>query len=47
MVAAEHDERVIQPDLLIDEPEKIGQGAIQAQDVVFGLQAGRPNRCPM
>ena len=43
-VAAEHDQGLVQPDFFIDEFKQVGQGPIQTQDVVFGLQAGGPEQ---
>ena len=46
MVGRQHDQHVLQPDALIHIGEKVRERAVQAQQVVFGFQAGRPEEVP-
>jgi len=46
VVGAEYNQGLIQAHLLIDELKQLRQGPVQPKDIVFGLQAGRPEQVP-
>ena len=40
MVGGQHDQRVLESDLLVDESEQVGEGAVQLQDDILVLETG-------
>ena len=46
VIGREHDQRVLQPDLLVDMGEERRQGAVEPRQVVLGLQAGGAEEVP-